>query len=291
MLASWLDARSNGSSERDIPTGGARATQIEAIGITKVFRAVDNSDVIACDGLDLQVRPGEFVCIVGPSGCGKSTFLSMMAGLEVPTSGTLTIKETPVTAPHPDVAMVFQEHSLFPWKTVLQNVAIAQKARGMARTEREERAREIIRMSGLCGFEHKHPCELSGGMRQRVGIARALAAEPDVLLMDEPFGALDAQTRTLFQEELLKIYDQFKKTIVFVTHSVEEAVFLADRVVVMTFRPGRIKTIIDVPIDRPRSLDVLGYPEFQELRNHVWETLKQEASQAFEAFGNTGAKA
>lgn len=290
MLTTFFESRSNGYSKQRAPTenGGLHAlvTQIRAVGITKVFQAVDGSEVVALDGLDLDIRPGEFVCVVGPSGCGKSTFLSMMAGLETPTEGTIAIKDTVISSPHPDVAMVFQEHSLFPWKTVLHNVAVAQKARGMPRKQREQRAREIIAMAGLSGFEDKHPCELSGGMRQRVGIARALAAEPEVLLMDEPFGALDAQTRKLFQEELLRIYDQFGKTIVFVTHSVEEAVFLADRVVVMTFRPGRIKKVFDVPIERPRTLDILNDEIFQEIRTEVWESLKEEASLAFEALGN-----
>jgi NitT/TauT family transport system ATP-binding protein len=177
--------------------------------------------------------------------------------------------------------MVFQEHSLFPWKTVLQNVAVGLKARGVPTKEREDAAHEFIAMSGLKGFEHKYPHELSGGMKQRVGIARALAVSPEVLLMDEPFGALDAQTRILLQEELLRIYDQFGKTVIFVTHNVEEAVFLADRVVVMTYRPGRVKEIIPVLIDRPRTLDVLEDDVFLRTQSQVWRNLKEEAARAF----------
>ncbi len=256
--------------------------QIHASGITKTFVAADLTRVVAINGLDLDVRRGEFLCLVGPSGCGKSSFLSMLAGLDQPTSGELRINGEPIKAPRPEVAMVFQEHSLFPWKTVLQNAAIGLKARGVRRKEAEDIARRFIEMAGLKGFEQKYPSELSGGMKQRVGIARALAIGPDVLLMDEPFGALDAQTRILFQEELLRIYDQFQKTIVFVTHSVEEAVFLADRVAVMTFRPGRIKATILVRVGRPRSLKILEDRLFLEAQTSVWNVLKEETAKGFD---------
>lgn len=259
--------------------------QIQARNIEKVFEAMDLTRVIAIKNLDLDVRRGEFLCIVGPSGCGKSTFLAMIAGLDHPTAGNLLVEGEPVKTPRPEVAMVFQEHSLFPWKTVLQNVAVGLKARGVPRKEREEAAREFIEMSGLKGFEGKYPYELSGGMKQRVGIARALAVSPHVLLMDEPFGALDAQTRILFQEELLQIYDRFGKTIVFVTHNVEEAVFLGDRVAVMTFRPGRVKEVISVPIERPRTLDILKDESFIRTQSQVWETLREESAKAFHTYG------
>ncbi|MBI3936785.1 MAG: ABC transporter ATP-binding protein [Betaproteobacteria bacterium] len=257
--------------------------QIRARNIQKTFLAADLTRVTAIKDLDLDVHRGEFLCLVGPSGCGKSTFLSMLAGLDHPSAGDLQIEGTPVQAPRPEVAMVFQEHSLFPWKTVLQNVAIGLKARGVRRKEAEDVAHQFTEMAGLRGFEHKYPSELSGGMKQRVGIARALAVSPEVLLMDEPFGALDAQTRILFQEELLRIYDQFRKTIVFVTHSVEEAVFLADRVVVMTFRPGRVKEIIPVGIDRPRTLKILEDSIFLKAQTSVWEVLREEAASGFRA--------
>ncbi len=262
--------------------------QIQAREVGKVFEAADLTRVIALEGLDLDVRRGEFVCLVGPSGCGKSTFLSMIAGLEHPTTGDLRIEGEPIVTPRAEVAMVFQEYSLFPWKSVLQNVAIGLKARGVPKKEREETAHRFIAMAGLRGFEHKYPCELSGGMKQRVGIARALAVQPEVLLMDEPFGALDAQTRTLFQEELLQIYDQFQKTIVFVTHNVQEAVFLADRVVVMTFRPGRVKEIFPIDIARPRTLDILEDDIFLKTQSLVWEVLKEEAIKAFQASERAG---
>jgi NitT/TauT family transport system ATP-binding protein len=255
--------------------------QIEARAVTKTFQATDAALVPALEALDLDIDKQEFVCVVGPSGCGKSTLLTLLAGLEHPTSGELRIGGKLVEEPRPEVAMVFQEHSLLPWKTVLENVGIGLKARGIPRGERESISRRFIVMAGLGGFEHKYPYELSGGMKQRVGIARALAVEPAVLLMDEPFGALDAQTRTLFQAELLQIYDQFRRTILFVTHDVSEAVFLADRVVVMTFRPGRVKQIFDVDIKRPRTLNVLEDHHFLNTRAHVWEALKEEAAKAF----------
>jgi len=257
--------------------------QIEARNIQKVYRSADLTRVVAIDGLDLDVRRGEFLCLVGPSGCGKSTFLSMLAGLDHPTGGDLLIEGMPITSPRAEVAMVFQEHALFPWKTVLQNVAIGLRARGVRRKEAENTAREFTEMAGLKGFEDKYPFELSGGMKQRAGIARALAVSPEVLLMDEPFGALDAQTRIFFQEELLRIYDQFKKTIIFVTHNVEEAVFLGDRVVVMTFRPGRIKEIVPVNIGRPRTLKIMGDNLFLKTRTSIWEILSEEAISGYRA--------
>lgn len=257
---------------------------VVAQNVSKVFWAADGNPVVAVHRLDLKIARGEFLCIVGPSGCGKSTLLSMIAGLEQPTDGDIRVGKDRVTGPRRDIAMVFQEHAIFPWKTVLDNVAIGLKARGVGRKERNDAARRYIDMAGLKGFEHKYPSELSGGMKQRVGIARALAVEPDVLLMDEPFGALDAQTRTFFQEELLRIFDRFQKTFIFITHSVKEAVFLADRVVVMTFRPGRIKEVIAVPLPRPRTLDIFDNKVFAETESRVWESIKEESARAFAAF-------
>ncbi len=257
---------------------------VVAENVSKVFWAADGSPIVAVHRLDLKIARGEFLCIVGPSGCGKSTLLSMIAGLEQATEGDIRVGKEKVTGPRRDIAMVFQEHAIFPWKTVLDNVAIGLKARGFGRRERNDTARRYIEMAGLKGFEHKYPSELSGGMKQRVGIARALAVEPDVLLMDEPFGALDAQTRTFFQEELLRIYDRFQKTFIFITHSVKEAVFLADRVIVMTFRPGRIKEVIPVQLPRPRTLDVFDDKTFAETERRVWESVKEESARAFAAF-------
>lgn len=256
---------------------------IKADNIYKIFDDGRSTPTTALEGLSLDIEQGEFVCIVGPSGCGKSTFLSMLAGLDHPTSGQLHINGKASAAPGDEVAAVFQEHSLLPWKNVLQNVAVGLKARGMPKREREQVAFKFLTMAGLKGFEHRYPFELSGGMKQRVAIARALAVSPSVLLMDEPFAALDAQTRTIYQEELLRIYDQFKKTIIFITHNVAEAVFLADRVVVMTYRPGKVKEVIPVEIARPRTLDIFNTEQFTKLQAVVWENVKEETVRAFQA--------
>jgi NitT/TauT family transport system ATP-binding protein len=258
---------------------------IRAQALGKAFHATDLAQVMAIEDLNLEIKQGEFVCLVGPSGCGKSTFLAMLAGLDQPTAGRLSIGGQEVTGPRREIAVVFQEHSLLPWKTVIDNVGVGLKARRVGRREREATSGRFIAMAGLDGFENRYPYELSGGMKQRVGIARALAVEPDVLLMDEPFAALDAQTRTLLQAELLQIYDQFKRTIVFVTHNVSEAVFLADRVVVMTFRPGRVKDVVAIPFARPRTLALLDDERFLKMTSQVWDLLKDEAAKAFAATG------
>lgn len=258
--------------------------RVVADRVSRVFRAADGLDVIALQDVNIEVDHGEFLCIVGPSGCGKTTLLSIFAGLDRPTDGEVRIGSELIVGPRRDIAMVFQEHAIFPWKTVLDNVSIGLKAQGLPRKERYATAQRFIEMAGLKGFEHKYPGELSGGMKQRVGIARALAVEPKVLLMDEPFGALDAQSRAFFQEELLRIYDRYQRTVIFITHSVKEAVFLADRVVVMTFRPGCIKEIIPVNLPRPRTLDVFETEAFQQTEARVWELIKEEAAKAFAVF-------
>jgi len=207
----------------------------------------------ALDHVSLEAEFGEFVCLLGGSGCGKSTLLNIIAGLDQPSEGGILIRGKQVVGCHPDTTVVFQEHGLFPWMTVQKNIEFNLKARGVAAAKRHEVSTTLIQTVGLTGFEKKYPHELSGGMRQRVGIARALATNPKMLLMDEPFGALDAQTRTTMQGELLRIWEAHKAAVVFVTHSIEEAVFLADRIVVMTPRPGRIGRIIDVKLPRPRD--------------------------------------
>ncbi|MFA6264312.1 MAG: ABC transporter ATP-binding protein [Pseudolabrys sp.] len=207
----------------------------------------------ALDHVSLEAEYGEFVCLLGGSGCGKSTLLNIIAGLDTPTQGAILIGGKQLTGCHPDTTVVFQEHGLFPWMTVQKNIEFNLKARGVPSAKRREVSTGLIQTVGLVGFEKKYPHELSGGMRQRVGIARALATNPKMLLMDEPFGALDAQTRAAMQVELLRIWQAHKAAVVFVTHSIEEAVFLADRIVVMTPRPGRIGTIIDVRLPRPRD--------------------------------------
>ncbi len=224
--------------------------QLTLRNVTRTFDA-ENGSREALENITLEVTPREFLCIVGPSGCGKTTLLRMIAGLDYPTSGEIILDGTPVRGPSPDRGMVFQEFSLFPWRTVLKNVEFGleiQDKRDIKRT-----AERYIELVGLSGFEHSFPFQLSGGMKQRVAIARALATEPAILLMDEPFGSVDAQTRNVLQEELLEIWKRTKKTILFVTHSVDEAVYLADRVVVMSPRPGRIRDIVSVEIERPRK--------------------------------------
>lgn len=247
---------------------------IDVDGVSKIFGGGKNAGVVALDGVDLQIRENEFVTVIGPSGCGKTTLLRIIAGLETMDAGRVSISGKEVTGPSPDKAMVFQSFALMPWADVLTNVAFGLELRKVGRAEREERARELIRTVGLSGFEHHLPGQLSGGMQQRVGLARALAVDPTVLLMDEPFGALDEQTRRVLQEELLKLWERDRKTVVFVTHSMEEAVLLGDRIVLLSPRPGRIYEIIDVPIPRPRPLNIETAEGFAPIKEHLWELLR-----------------
>jgi NitT/TauT family transport system ATP-binding protein len=231
------------------------------------------------DGLDLDVREGETLCILGPSGCGKTTLLRALHGLIPLDSGRIQVAGETVTRPRRDVAMVFQHFGLFPWKTTVRNVAYGVELAGAPEAERRERVARYIEMVGLRGCERMYPYQLSGGMRQRVGLARALALEPRVLLMDEPFGALDAQTREQLQDELLRIWQHVPRTMVFITHSIEEAIALGDRVVVLSPRPGRIRDIVDVPIPRPRTVEqVIEHPAFVELRERCWRLLRSRAA-------------
>ncbi|MBM4237091.1 MAG: ABC transporter ATP-binding protein, partial [Euryarchaeota archaeon] len=220
-----------------------------------------------------EVKDHEFVCVLGPSGCGKTTLLRIVAGLETKTSGSVRIDGSEVTGPGSDRGMVFQEFALFPWRTVRRNVEFGLEIRKVPKEERRVVSDKYIRLVGLDGFENSHPFELSGGMKQRVGIARALANEPKVLLMDEPFGALDAQTRNMMQKELLRIWEETKKTVLFITHSVDEAVYLADRIVVMTARPGTLKEIFDITWERPRDRASV---EFASLRKKILQELERE---------------
>ncbi len=234
---------------------------IECSGVGKIYQGKSGA-VEALRGIDLACAPGEFVCLLGLSGCGKSTLLQLIAGLETASSGRITVNGNPLSGPAPETSIVFQDHGLFPWMTVERNVAFNMKARGIPTRQRRETAAEFIAMTGLTAFRERYPHELSGGMRQRVGIARALTTRPRALLMDEPFGALDAQTRGNLQEELLRIWEQQRTTVVFVTHSIDEAVFLADRIAVFSARPGRIATVVDVDLPRPRDPNT---PRFAEL--------------------------
>jgi NitT/TauT family transport system ATP-binding protein len=236
----------------------------------------------------LEILPGEFVCLLGPSGCGKSTLLNAIAGFVKPTRGELTIDAKTVSGPGPDRGMVFQQHSLFPWKTVCENVAFGPLMAGVGRTEANSVARTFLSLVGLAAFENAYPATLSGGMQQRVGIARALANYPGVLLMDEPFGALDAQTRIMMQENLLDIWQEFRNTVVFVTHDIDEAVFLSDRILVMSAAPGRIIADIRVSLPRPRRQDLLTSPNFISLKRQCLDLIRQETLLAFQLQNQAG---
>ncbi|MFD0141565.1 MULTISPECIES: ABC transporter ATP-binding protein [unclassified Streptomyces] len=240
-----------------------------------------STEFTAVDGIDLEMAAGEFVALVGPSGCGKSTLLDMLGGLTRPTGGRILLDGTPVTGPGLNRGIVFQQYALLPWRTAQGNVEFGLEATGVPRRERAARAREFLDLVGLSGFEHRHPHELSGGMRQRVAIARSLAYDPDVLLMDEPFGALDAQTRESLQDELLRIWQRTGKTVVFITHSIDEAVYLGQRVAVMTSRPGRIKQVVPVALgSRADTDDIRSAPEFARHRHEIWSLLHDEVARA-----------
>ena len=237
--------------------------------------------VVALDRISLRVAAGEFLCVVGPSGSGKSTLLRVVAGLLRQTSGDVRIEAARPGAPL--TAMVFQEHALLPWRTVLANVVFGLENRGVSRAEREARARDMLALVGLSRFAWHYPHQLSGGMKQRVGIARALANDPEVLLMDEPFAALDAQTRTIMQEELLRIWASLGTTVIYVTHSLEEALLLGDRVVLMTARPGRVSQVFPVDLGRPRGLEIRGSPAYGVLLEKIWSQLRDEVVRAMDA--------
>src|SRR6185437_10060732 len=256
--------------------GRERTAFIELSGISKTFSARDRKSTLAVDGVDLQIGTSEFVSLLGPSGCGKSTLLSMIAGLIQPTAGEVRIDGKPIMAPYTNAGIVFQSDLLLDWRTVIGNVLIQFEMRGLKTEPHRERARALVRSVGLGDFEQKFPWELSGGMRQLVAICRALIHDPPLLLMDEPFGALDALTRAQLQIDLQTIWQTTRKTVVFVTHSIEEAVFLSDRVIVMTPRPGRIRDTIHINLPRPRGLDVRAHPAFTEVLhcvNHLFQDM------------------
>ncbi|HVV94040.1 MAG TPA: ABC transporter ATP-binding protein [Hyphomicrobiales bacterium] len=257
-----------------------RPPKIISRHVSKVYDTVGGR-VTALDGFDLDVADGEFVCVVGPSGCGKSTYLRILAGLDTHTSGTIRIR--PGDDPKkPLNAVVFQEYAIFPWKTVIDNVAFGLQMRGVGRAERLAVAQDWLDRVGLGKFAGYYPHQISGGMKQRVGIVRALANDPEVLLMDEPLGALDAQTRIVLQEELLRIWEETRKTVVYITHSLDEAILLGDRIILMTAHPGTNLAAFEVPIPRPRTVATMNLPVFAELRAEIWALLGREVNRAME---------
>jgi NitT/TauT family transport system ATP-binding protein len=254
--------------------------KIAARKVSKLYPTVDGS-MVALEDFSLDVADGEFVCVVGPSGCGKSTFLRMIAGLDTISSGTIDI--TPGAEPgKPLNSVVFQEYAIFPWKTVIDNVAFGPQMRGVGKAERLDQARYWLDRVGLGKFADYYPHQISGGMKQRVSIIRALANDPEVLLMDEPLGALDAQTRVVLQEELLRIWEETRKTVVYITHSLDEAVLLGDRVILMSAQPGRHLATFEIDLPRPRTADAMNTPRFAEYRAMIWEKLSREVKRAME---------
>jgi ABC-type nitrate/sulfonate/bicarbonate transport system ATPase subunit len=247
--------------------------------VSKTYRS-DGHEVLAVDEIDLKIKNKEFATILGPSGCGKSTLLRIVAGLIKPTRGIVRLDENVITRPGQDRGMVFQSYTLFPWLTVKENIQFGLQISGISRAKQEQIAQEFVEKVGLKGFEKTFPKGLSGGMKQRVAIARALANNPAILLLDEPFGALDAQTRALMQELLTQVWEELHKTILFVTHDVEEAIFLSDRVFVMTARPGKIKAEIAVPLERPRSYEMKATEAFLNLKKQALALIREEAIKA-----------
>jgi NitT/TauT family transport system ATP-binding protein len=252
---------------------------IDIKGVNKVFRT-DDREVVALKDIDLDIPQGQFVCLLGPSGCGKSTLLNAIAGFSLPSSGTLVADGRPVTGPGPERGMVFQEYALFPWMTVEKNIAFGLEIKGQSRAQIAATVDKLLEMLSLSDFRSRYPKDLSGGMRQRVAIARVLALDSPIMLMDEPFGALDALTRRNLQDELLRIWAELKKTIIFVTHSIEEAIYLADRIVVMTYRPGTVKR--DILVDLPRLRDPSA-PEFNALKRELGMLVMEEQQRHHDA--------
>ena len=234
--------------------------------------------VTAVDNVSFSVRQGEFLSIIGPSGCGKSTLFNVIGGLLAQHAGTVRVGGETISGPHKSIGMVFQEESTFPWRNVTDNVAFPLELTGMPKAKRVERARHFIKMVGLDGFENRYPGELSGGMRQRVSLARTLASEPKILLMDEPFAALDEQTRLLLGDKVLQIQQQLKQTTLLITHNITEAVQMSDRILVMTYRPGKVKRIVDIDLPRPRTSDIVGSEPFGRYVAEIWNDLREEAS-------------
>jgi NitT/TauT family transport system ATP-binding protein len=247
------------------------ARKLDISGLNKWFGELE-----ALRGIDVAVETGEFISVVGPSGCGKTTFLRIVAGLEAATAGRILLDGQPLKGPGNDRGFVFQNDSLLPWRNVLANALIGPEVSGQVGEKERQRTLDLLKLVGLGGFEHYYPRQLSGGMRQRVNLARALAIDPQVLLMDEPFAALDAQTREIMQTELLRIWEQGRKTVLFVTHQIDEAVFLSDRVLVFARRPGRLQENVRIDLPRPRKLDIKRKPEFVDYVDHIWRLIEDD---------------
>ena len=267
-----------------VSVGGASSEQPVLVvdKISKVYQT-NSGSLIAVDGMSFSVNPQEVVSVIGPSGCGKSTLFNLIGGLTPPSSGKISVSGMPVNGPHPSISMVFQEESIFPWRNVVNNVAFPLEINGVPKAEREEHARRFIQMVGLEGFENHTPSQLSGGMRQRVAIARGLASEPKLLLMDEPFAALDEQTRLLLGDKVIQMQQELKQTILLITHNITEAIQLSDRIVVMSYRPGRLKRIIDIDLPRPRTSEIVSSEEFGRYVAMIWDDLREEASKGMAA--------
>ncbi|HEV7367871.1 ABC transporter ATP-binding protein [Arenibaculum sp.] len=249
---------------------------LEVAGVSKTFKRAGQAELVALRDIDIKVPRGAFISIVGASGSGKSTLLRIIDGLLPPTGGTVCVNGKVVTRPGPDRAVVFQNDSLLPWKTVIENVAYGLTLAGVKWKEASRTGRRFIELAGLAGFENHYPHQLSGGMRQRVNVARGLAVDPDILLLDEPFAALDAQTREIMQTELLRIWQESGKTVLLITHQIDEAVFLSDEVIVFSARPGTVRRRLPIPLPRPRDLDLKRAPQFVGLVDEIWKLIEQE---------------
>jgi NitT/TauT family transport system ATP-binding protein len=282
-VASTFARRSRGGRGVRERSGAAQAAPIELSGVTKRFATPSGSLFTAVRDVDMTIEPGKFCAVVGPSGCGKSTTLTMVSGLDRPSAGTVSVGGKPVDGITAGTSFMFQSDALLPWKTVLDNVALGPVFRGVPKREAQAQAREWVRRVHLAGFENHHPHQLSGGMRKRVSLAAALINEPSILLMDEPFGALDVQTKAMMSNELLALWEQTRPTVIFVTHDLEEAIALADQVVVMTVGPGTVKAVYDIDLPRPRGAvqEIRFDPRFLELHHHIWESLREEVERAY----------
>jgi NitT/TauT family transport system ATP-binding protein len=267
------------------PSGPAAAADGAILAVDNIVKSFETPEgvVTAVEGVSLSVASGEFVGVIGPSGCGKSTLFNIIGGLLDGYDGAVKVAGDLVQGPHPAIGMIFQEESTFPWRTVIDNVAFPLEIAGMAKRERYERAKHFVSLVGLDGFERRYPAELSGGMRQRVSMARTLAAQPKILLMDEPFAALDEQTRLLLGDKVLQIQQELKQTTLLITHNITEAVQLSDRILVMTYRPGKLKRMIKIDLPRPRSSEIVSSEAFGRYVAQIWSDLREEASRGLRA--------